>query len=114
MGLTFFLFFPVLNRKINCDCNSKNYCASNEYVKSFHLFSSYSTSFGVTKYAIKVSPIKSINMPKPDKIGSFSATRDPIIPAVKTYLAKSAKILATTFLLSLLIITKVYHKKETI
>jgi hypothetical protein len=37
----------------------------------------------------------------------------PITPTVKAYLAASAKILATIFLLSLFT-SKVYHKKETI
>lgn len=112
MSLAFFFCFPVLNNKIDCSSKSTKYNYAQHHIKSFHCYSSF-LSFGVTKYAIQprnrtVNPIVIAK----DRV-NFSANILPIIPTVKVYLAASAKILATTFLLSLFTL-KVYHKEEAI
>ncbi len=112
MSLAFF-FFPILDNKVK----GKDYCkdckSTHKDVKTFHFKTPYSLSFGVIKYAKRVNAVHNKSMPEPNKIESLSVTIEPIIPAVNTYLAASAKILATTFLLSLFTIS-LYHIKEAI
>ncbi len=104
MRLMFFLFLIILNNKIK----GKNYCKYSspkyENIEPFHFQTSYSLSLGDIKYAIKIKTTQSENILNPNQKESFSVTREPIIPAVNTYFAASANIVATTFLLSLLIL----------
>lgn len=100
MGFAFFFFPAVLDNKIKSKTNRKYYGPPNQDIKPFHLVPSYCKSFGVTKYAINIKTPKSKNITNPKNADIFSASIDPIIPAVRTYFAASAKILATTFLLS--------------
>lgn len=58
-----------------------------------------------------INPANNKSKAVPNKMENFPETILPIMPAVNTYFAASAKILATTFLLSLFTL-KVYHRKE--
>lgn len=111
MGLAFFLFFSILNNKVNREGNCGQYYNTKHHIESFHRYSSL--SFGVSKYAdiVRIETVNPTTIAK-DRV-NFLANILPIIPTVSVYLAASAKILATTFLLSLFTL-KVYHKKETI
>ncbi len=113
MSLLFFLFLPVLNHKIN----SKGKPAQQNYakhdIKSFHCHSSF-LSFGVTKYASMIRQRTVTPSTTPIENTNFSASILPMTPTVRVYLAASAKILATTLLLSLIMLTKLYHKEEAI
>lgn len=111
MGLAFFLFFPVLNCKINSSNNTAKYNYAHHCIKSFHCY--YSLSLGVIKYAKTPNSKIAIANERPAKNVILPVRKLPITPTVKAYLAASAKILATTFLLSLFTL-EVYHKKETI
>jgi len=103
-------FSPViLNSKIYGNTYGKQRNSNYQNIEAFHFYSSL--SFGITKYAVIVNSANKRNTPKLKGTENFPDTKLPIIPAVKTYLAASANILATTFLLSLFIL-QVYHKKE--
>lgn len=102
MRLAILFFFFVLNCKVNSKGYPKQCCADYQNIKSLHDYSSL--SFGVKKYAIPVSIEKSNTNSIPTIDDNFSANKEPIIPAIKTYFAASANIVATTFLLSLLIL----------
>lgn len=107
MNMSMTAFFSVLYRKINSKTDSCQYGYAEHNIKSFHGYSSL--SFGVTKYAMMPKP-KNVNpIESPIETVKLPAKILPIIPAVNVYLAASANILATTFLLSLFIF-KVYHK----
>ncbi len=112
MGASLFLFLSVFNDEIGREYYRKDCHPTNKDIKTFHLLPSYRLSLGVIKYAVRINTTQSKIMLKPNKRESFSATSEPIMPAVKTYLAASAKILATTFLLSLFIAIEVYHTEE--
>lgn len=111
MSLPFFLFLPVLNHKVNCSNKSTKYNYTHHDIKSFHLYSSL--SFGVITYAKMPSNKIAIPNESPTENVILPVNVLPITPIVKAYFAASAKILATTFLLSLFAL-KVYHKKEAI
>lgn len=105
------VFFSVLNRKVYAYSYGKYHNAYCQNIKTFHFYSSLSA--GITRYAMVVNTINNESNNRLRAGETLSEITLPRTPAVNTYLAASANILATTFLLSLFTL-KVYHKEELI
>ena len=99
MTFMFFLFFSVLNYKIDCKSGCKKHNSYDQNKESFHHCTPL--SFGVVKYAAIASTANNASNPKLKYKVNLPDKKLLIIPAVNTYLAASANILATTLLLSL-------------
>jgi len=98
MSFPFFLFLPILNRKINGSSSASQYHYAHHRNKPFHCHSSL--SLGVIKYAKMPNSIIANASKKPDRKENLPDRMLPITPTIKAYLAASANMLATTFLLS--------------